>query len=237
MSDTGARARWIVLGAVVATFVLYRVPYGAYVVYPMMLLSTYAHEMGHGVTAVLVGGRFDRFVMYADGSGAAYTATALGIQRALVAAGGLVGPAILGAVLFMAAARPKLARAALWTFAIAVVLSLLLVVRNPFGWAFLAIVAVATGAVASRGSELAGQCTLAFIAAQMAASVFSRGDYLFTPTAQTAAGAMPSDVAQISEVLLLPYWVWGALCGLVSIAVLVGGLAVFWRATSLSDAQ
>ncbi|MEO1173915.1 MAG: M50 family metallopeptidase, partial [Myxococcota bacterium] len=107
----------------------------------------------------------------------------------------------------------------------------------PFGWLFLAAVAALAGSVAAKGSELAAQSVLAFIAAQMAASVFSRGDYLFTATAQTAAGPMPSDVAQISDVLLLPYWVWGALCGLFSVAVLVGGLMIFWRTTSPRTTQ
>jgi hypothetical protein len=35
---------------------------------------------------------------------------------------------------------------------------------------------------------------------------------------------MPSDVAQIAEALWLPYWFWGGLLAVVSVAVLVGGL-------------
>ena len=55
-------------------------------------------------------------------------------------------------------------------------------------------------------------------------SVFSRGDYLFTPTADTAKGIMPSDVANIAEELLLPYWFWGAVCGIFSVVCLVVGI-------------
>ncbi|MEM6730530.1 MAG: M50 family metallopeptidase [Myxococcota bacterium] len=234
MPDAAPRtstARWVVVGAVMLTFVSYQIPYGRYVVYPMMLLSTYAHEMGHGIAAILVGGRFEQFVMYPDGSGAALTATRDGLARAFTAAGGLIGPPILGALMFASAARIRLARTVLAIFAVAVLLSLGLFVRNLFGWIFLIGVFALCGAVAFRGTALMAQSLLAFIAAQMSASVFSRSDYLFTPVAQTAEGPMPSDVAQIADVLILPYWVWGAACGVFSVAVLVGGLTLFWRST------
>ena len=39
----------------------------------LVLLSTLAHELGHGIAALLVGGGFESFVLYADGSGAAMT--------------------------------------------------------------------------------------------------------------------------------------------------------------------
>ena len=64
---------------------------------------------------------------------------------------------------------------------------------------------------------------------QLALSVFSRADYLFTATASTGAGAHPSDVAHIAEALLLPYWFWGGAVGLMSVLVLVLGLASFFR--------
>ncbi|MEO0815394.1 MAG: M50 family metallopeptidase, partial [Myxococcota bacterium] len=232
MSSRKARARWIVLIAVVFTVVSYQVPHGYYVVYPMMLLSTYAHEMGHGLAAMLTGGSFESFVMYADGSGAALTRTSSGLARAITAAGGLVGPALLGAVMFVAASRARFARAVLTGFAALVTISLILVVRNGFGWIFLGVVVAVVFFVARRGSALAAQTVLAFIAAQMSASVFARSDYLFTATARTAQGPMPSDVAQIAEVLLLPYWVWGAVCGAFSVAVLIVGLTVFWKQTA-----
>ena len=62
----------VLLAVVVVTVALYVVPYGHYVAYPLILLSTYAHEMGHGMTALLVGGSFESFVMAPDASGLAY---------------------------------------------------------------------------------------------------------------------------------------------------------------------
>ena len=54
----GQRARLFVGLAVVVTVVLYVVPYGEYIGYPLVLMSTLAHEMGHGVAGWLVGGSF-----------------------------------------------------------------------------------------------------------------------------------------------------------------------------------
>ena len=49
------------------------------------------------------------------------------------------------------------------------------------------------------------QTALLLLAVQLALSVFSRGDYLFTNVALTSAGPMPSDVAVMSDALFLPY--------------------------------
>ena len=134
--------------------------------------------------------------------------------------------------MFVAASRARFARGVLTGFAALVTVSIILVVRNGFGWVFLGVVVAVVFIIARRGSALAAQTALAFIAAQMSASVFARSAYLFTATARTAQGPMPSDVAQIAEVLLLPYWVWGAACGAFSVAVLVVGLTVFWKQTA-----
>ena len=72
------------------------------------------------------------------------------------------------------------------------------------------------------------QFVLALVAVQLALSVFSRADYLFTDSAVTGRGTMPSDVAQLQESLFLPYWHWGLVCGAVSVIVLALGLRSFW---------
>ncbi len=234
MNDTQGRARVIVLSAVVGTAVLYLVPYGRTIAYPLMLLSTFAHEMGHGVAALLGGGNFTSFHLYADGSGVAFTAIEDGrFLRAWVSAGGLVGPAVVSSICFVLATTPRRARWGLLILSTFMALSLVFVVRNLFGFAFIAVVAVLCGFVAQRARLWVGQALLAFFAVQLALSVFSRGDYLFTDVAQTATGPSPSDVAQMANALFLPYWFWGLLCGVVSLAVLGIGLMAFWQATAV----
>lgn len=73
------------------------------------------------------------------------------------------------------------------------------------------------------------QLWLLFTAVQLALSVFSRGDYLFTATARTGRGALPSDAAQLADALIGPYWFWGGVCGLLSVAALLFGVVTFFR--------
>ncbi len=216
--------------SLVLTALLYAIPWGRFLAYPPMLISTLAHEMGHGVAALLVGGSFHRFEMWSDGSGVAVWSGEFGrLGRALVAAGGLVGPALVAAVAFAAGRRERVARSCLVVFIAVLVLALLLVVRNPFGLAFVSLLVLVGGLVVLRGGGELAQLLLVFLAVQLALSVFSRGDYLFTPVAVTAAGTLPSDVGQIAAALWLPFWFWGGLCGAVSVAVLAFGLWIFWR--------
>jgi hypothetical protein len=222
------KAPWIFAGVIVGTVGLYIVPYGRYVAYPLLLLSTYAHEMGHGLTALVTGGSFESLVMSADGSGVAYLRIPDSrLARAATSAGGLVGPAFLAALFFWLARRPRTAHAGLMTFGLASIAALVLVVRSPVGWLLVGTLGVSSVLLAVKSSPNVAQVVLAFMAVQLSLSVFSRGDYLFTES----TGVGPSDVAQMAEALLLPYWFWGVVCGATSVAVLMMGMRSFLRAT------
>lgn len=229
MTAKDHQARIVLLVSVALTAALYLIPQASPLAYPFMLLSTVAHEMGHGVSAMLVGGSFHRFEMWVDGSGVASVSTPVSaFGRAAVAAGGLIGPAVAAAIGFALGRTARGARRCLVAFAAILAVALVLVVRGFFGFFFVAFVLAGCALVAARASGEVAQLVLVFLAVQLALSVFSRGHYLFTPTARTAAGLMPSDVGQMADALFLPFWFWGAVCGAVSIAVLVYGLKVFW---------
>jgi hypothetical protein len=223
-------ARWVLVGSLVATILLYIIPYGDRVAYPLMLLSTLAHEAGHGVTALLVGGNFHRLSLWADGSGIAYWSAAPNrIRTALVAAGGLVGPAMVATLGFYLGRRPERARKTLAVVAAILAVALLLLVRGLFGWLFVATVAGACALTARKADAKTARLVLIFLSVQLALSVFSRADYLFTPVAATASGDMASDTAVIAQALWLPHWVWGTACGAVSILALAYGVRAYWR--------
>ncbi|PRQ04700.1 hypothetical protein ENSA5_05490 [Enhygromyxa salina] len=226
------RTRWFLLGSVAVTLAIYFVPYGFVVGLPLIWLSTLVHELGHGFTAALLGGNFDSFVMYPDASGAARWSAGASfgpVRQALVAAGGLVGPAIVAALGFVIARKPKAAQYALLAGLFALVAIAIFVVRNPFGWGFVGALALVIGVLGTRKQPEPAQLGLVFLSTQLAMAVFSRADYLFTEYAQTAEGKMPSDVAQMSDALFGPYWLWGGLCGVFSLAVLGLGLWVFFK--------
>ena len=75
MASIAARRRTkaALVWSIALTLALYLVPFGQLLAYPLVLLSTLVHEVGHGLAALAVGGRFERFVMFADASGMAFS--------------------------------------------------------------------------------------------------------------------------------------------------------------------
>jgi len=224
-----SRQGWLLILASLITIALYFIPYGRYVIYPLMLFSTFAHEMGHGLTAILMGGQFVDFKMWSDGSGVARHLGSYGaVSRALISAGGLTGPALLGAA-FFGLSRTGFVRLGLYLISAVAAFSLAFFVRNAFGVFFVVVFVMICLAFAKMAPEAAVRFFLVFLGMQLSVTVFSRGDYLFMQYAETSGGRMPSDVMQISDAIGGPYWLWGAMVGLLSIGVLVAGLWVFLR--------
>ena len=226
-----ASARGVLILSAVATLVLYNVPFlGRILARPLVLLSTVAHEMGHGLSSLLLGGKFLRFEMWANGSGiAVIDLTGFGrVREGLTLAGGLVGPSVAAAVCFFLGRTGQGARACLLGLGLLLFLVEILLVRNLFGFVFVGLL-VAACFFATRLSPDRAQLAVIFVGVQLALSVFSRADYLFTRGVVNPSGSYPSDVMRMQHALFLPYWFWGALCGAVSVAVLVWGVALFWR--------
>ena len=104
----------------------------------------------------------------------------------------------------------------------------LFLVRNPFGLAFTILLGATLLGIALRAPALSHTVVL-LLAVQLALSVFSRSDYLFTSMALTSTGPMPSDVAVMASALFLPYWFWGAVCGIASLGLLALGVRAFFQ--------
>jgi hypothetical protein len=232
--DVSSRARRALLWVAALTGMMHLVPLGGWVIWPLTLFSTFAHEIGHGLAALMVGGQFESFQMWADGSGLTRAKYAGHLASAVVSAGGLVGPALLALVLFVVARRRFAARMTLYTGAAAIAFLDVAFVRNAFGFAFVGGCALVCGVLARKLSAAGAQVAVVFVAVQLALSVFSRSDYLFTDVAVTSGGSIPSDSAQMAAHLGGPYWLWGGLVGLFSAGVLLLGLLFFLRGTSRS---
>ncbi len=82
----------------ITTFLLSVIPLLNWVNYAFRLLITIVHELSHGLAAILTGGDFIRFVVFADGSGLAYTS---GGWRFIIIPAGYLGAAIFGTGLIM----------------------------------------------------------------------------------------------------------------------------------------
>lgn len=229
-SCEGVRRPWILLGLAAVTLLAWQVPWGPWLLYPFSLLATFAHEMGHGLTAAALGQDFVALRLYADGSGVAeWRGDPSRLVRAAVAAGGLVGPSLSGGFL-LAATRVR--RASRWLLAavgLLAALSVFLVVRNPFGVAFVGGLAAFTlGVVRFRPGW--SPLVVQILAVQLALSVFRDVDYMFSRHAIVAGIPRPSDTGVMAEALFLPHWFWGALTAAASLGAVAGGTWIAFRA-------
>ena len=227
------QARRVLLASLGITALLYIIPGGEIVGYPLLLLSTFVHEMGHGLSAIAVGGRFIDLQIFADGSGVAVTGTSGGaVSRAAVAAGGLVGPAFASAAGFTLGRRPRIARISVLIGGILTLVAGVVWVRSLVGW--LIVLGLAAISLARGDGDPAGPLVAAVAGVPVGAAwpvgVQPR-ESCFAEGASTGAGFGPSDSAAIADALLLPYWFWGAVCGLVSLLALAYGAWVFLRAS------
>ena len=212
------------LAAVLVVFAPH-LPFGNYLIYPFMILGTWFHEMGHGLAALALGYNFDRLLIFANGSGLAESRTpadAPAIARALVAAGGPLGPSIIGSALILASARRKLWRPALIVLAAIIALSTLIWVRTLTGWIVLPLIAGALGLLAWRGGDGLVRFALQFLGMLAGLSMFLSWDYLFMESAVIDGQLILSDTGAIAAYLLLPHWVWAMLLTACA-ALMIGG--------------
>lgn len=222
----GSRAeqagRLMLAGLVVV--VLPALPFGNYLIYPFAILTTWFHEMGHGLTALATGQEFRQLMIYASGSGVAESRIADDAPfwvPAAIAAGGPLAPSVTGALLIVASAHQRLWRPVLWLAAAAILASVIVWVRSPVGFAVLPLVGACLALVAWRASPALARFTLQFLGILAAVSCLRDFHYLFTARAELEGQTMLSDTGQIAAVTGLPHWLWASAILLAS-AVMVG---------------
>jgi len=217
--------------AVALSLVLPRVPYGRTVLYPFALLGTWAHELGHGLTALAAGGSFKRLEVHRNLDGLAFSSGVGRLGRAVVAAGGLLAPAVVGGLFIVLGANESTAPFVLAGLAITVLASVVLFVRNTFGWVALGLTGLALMPVAWRAPELVRIFIAQLIGIQFCVASWGSLNYMFTKHFYRTDGTLTdSDTQTIANVLLLPYWFWGAVIAGISIAILGGSFYVAWIA-------
>ncbi len=231
-ADQLATLFWV---AVAVSIVVPRLPLGRQALYPFALLGTWVHEMGHGLAAVVVGGRFRRLEIYSNLGGQAVSTGVRGVRRAIVAAGGLIGPALAGGAVIVFGSRARTAGWVLAVLALAIGISLVAVVRNLFGWLALGAVAAALAPIALYGPEGLRIFLAQLIGIQFCLAFWGTLDYMFTKQFVRDGRVLDSDTQEIANVLVLPYWFWAAVITAASAALLVGAFYVAWVAPTVTD--
>ena len=223
-------SRKTLLIAVITIGLIWQIPYGQQILYPLSLLATYAHELGHGLTALLVGADFDRLFLHADGSGLAVWRGNPGrIASAMIAAGGLLGPSLLGVTLLMLSRTALNMRRLLFVLAFLLLATTIIWTRNLFGIAFLLAATAMIGLAAKYLPETGAALILNLLAVTLCLSLFKDLDYMFSASAIVDGVPHPSDTTRIAEVLWLPYWFWGALIAACALSLLAGGIWIACR--------
>lgn len=224
--------RTLLLLSIVAIVAIWQLPYGWQILYPLTLLATFAHEMGHGLTAMLVGAQFDQLLLNADGSGVAVWHGNPGrLATALVAAGGLVGPSIAGIGLLLVARSQRFAGAVLAMLALLLMVSVVVWVRNAFGVVFLLSAAAVLALAAKVLPATMARFVLHLMAATLCLSWFTDLNYMFSAQATVNGMVRPSDSAVIAQALWLPYWFWGGVVACFSLVVAALGITFVSRDT------
>lgn len=224
-SQAEQAGRLVLAGLVVV--MLPALPFGNYLIYPFVILTTWFHEMGHGLTALATGQEFRQLMIFASGSGVAESrvaADASSFTLAAIAAGGPLAPCFAGALLILASAHARLWRPVLWLVAAAICASVVIWVRSPVGYAMLPLVAALLALVAWRAKPGLARFTLQFLGVLAAMSMLRDFHYLFTEDAVIEGQTVLSDTGQIAAVLGLPHWFWAAAILLVSAAVVGAAL-------------
>ena len=227
---------WSIFIIAFIVFIIWQSPSLGILRYPFILLGTWFHEMGHGLTALILGGNFEYLEIFSNGGGVAYTSynsqnifLPYNITRALVAAGGLLGPCFIGALLIISAVKSKWV---LWTLRILIVimiLSIIIWVRSGVGIAILGLISVLLiGVLYSKKTNLI-TWTVLFLGLQSTLSTYLQLDYLFTGTFIRDGTERTSDTQQIANNLFGSYWLWAFVIIIISAIVLWKSYSYYLR--------
>lgn len=120
--------------ALMASMVLWQVPYGTYALYPFKLLGTWLHEGSHALAMLVTGAGFSGMEVFADGSGLAHAASLAGpIAGAIIASAGYMGAPLGGVILVVAARDERGARRTLAALGAVLIATALASISNHFG--------------------------------------------------------------------------------------------------------
>lgn len=180
--------------------------------------------MGHGLTALALGGNFTSLEILPNGSGyAIHSGSAWfgAFGEAIIASAGPVGPTIAGSILLLYSDKPKTAKVILMLLGLLMFLSVLLWIRTLFAVILMLVFALIIIFISIRKPSRLQQLTLQFFGVQAFASLYLNIDYLFSAGAVLDGQQFLSDTAVISDKLFFPYWFWGGVLLGFSIVVIV----------------
>jgi hypothetical protein len=208
------RAPWLWVAAALSLG-LSLTPWGKLPLYPFKLFTTWVHECGHALMTLLLGGSVSSIMIEPDTSGVTRSLVPAGrMARGLVASSGYLGATVVGCLLMAATRVEKWARAIVWAVGALMLLTLVIWMRNVFG--FVVVLAWGAGlvALAREASGQASRFVLSLLAIQVALDAVYDIRVLF----QVDGGH--SDAETMASLFLLPAWLWASAWMLTSVGML-----------------
>jgi hypothetical protein len=136
--------------ALLASLLLWNLPFGGVLLSPFKLLATWLHELSHALAMIVTGTGVDRVVIYRDTSGLAYASGPQGdLAKPIISAAGYMGTALWGAVLLVVTPDARSSRIALLVLAGLLCATAVLVVDAPDGDAFGQLATAGIGAASA----------------------------------------------------------------------------------------
>jgi hypothetical protein len=213
--------------AFVLSFILRQIPLLGWLMYPFQLFVTLIHELSHGLTAILTGGRFLRFTISPLSSGAAITA---GGWRWLIIPAGYIGAALFGGALLVLTQHSARAQQRRW---LAIGLGLffgfmtVLFARSPVAFLTGTLLAVALMSLGYYGSQLWLTFGLDLLAIQCILNAFD--SLLGLIRVNFGPFRTPNDAQAMAQLTHVPAFFWALLWTFFSLAILIGGVYLSFR--------
>ena len=215
--------------AVVIVVVLQNIPSLRFLMYPFNLLATWIHEMGHGLTAEMMGGNFNKLVINADTSGYAsysYNPLTMGsMAKATISSAGYMGTAIFGTFMLFFRRKDGFVKAFSVMLSVFMIASLIIYVRSWVGVFFVVPFSALLLFIGLKSSGEINKMVYNFLAAQIALNTVLDIKVLFS-VGNSSGGVMgmanlQSDAAKIADILIFPYWFWASLWLLTSVLLFI----------------
>ena len=146
----------------------------------------------------------------------------------MVAAGGLLGPAIIGSLVILFSAREELAPWVVLAIAICVALTTIRWVRNRFGFAAMTVIAIGLAGTTVYAPIIVNVFLGQLIGIQFSVACWNTLDYMFTKHFYNKGRLTNSDTQDMAESIGFPYWFWGGLISLISASLLAASFYIAW---------
>lgn len=230
------KANWSIFIIAFIVFAIWQSPSLGTIRYPFILLGTWFHEMGHGLTALILGGDFTILKIFENGGGVAHVSYSnkifpANITGALISAGGLLGPCIMGALLIISATKNKTALWMLRLLIISIVFSVIIWVRSQIGIVVLIGISVLLSLILYIKNTKLIIWTILFLGLQSTLSTYLQLDYLFTSSFMRDGQKRISDTQAIADNLFGTYWFWAIVIVSISLMLLWKSYSYYLRKT------